>query len=43
MTKKNNYAAPKFEAMVCMIEKGFAVSDPTGAGFEDYKEEDLNW
>ncbi len=41
--KKNYYTAPIIEDMICAVERGFAVSDPTGAGYKDYTEDDLNW
>ncbi len=43
MKKNNIYTAPIIEDMVCAVEKGFTVSEPSGAGFKDYTEEDFAW
>lgn len=43
MKTKEFYTAPIIENMVCVAERGFALSEVNGSGYKDYTEDDLEW
>lgn len=37
--KREQYVAPEVEIVECMVERGFAVSDPMNLNFEEFGED----